>query len=392
MQVKRKLSIRLICGLAVAVLVAGLGCDPELVTVEVTREVAVTREVPVIVENRYAVEVTRVVDREIPVTREVIEVVKITRAPTLRQTVEVTREVPVTRLVVATPTPISIASAVDNESPTDSLPAPTTTAETPIPDPTAAVPPTAVGTPSDRFGMWKLAPDQHRYGDRRTIRFHNIAAQWESAPEPPIVTIQCDSRGGRTLYIDWGIQLSTDDSEFSRYTDDPFQQYRDDDLDALADLATHLLDFTNTAKVYAVDETRRNHIWRQLERQWQLDEDAAADLVDRIRQRNHRSVLIDLAFYLEKAEPDPRNRYGPAPTEEESSVWVVLAGERTHAQAAVVGILKRASGPNYYSLVGYDRLHTMVATVRSPEQPTAVTAKWDIGQLPQVLGACQALR
>ena len=390
-----KLWTGLALGLAVPLLMMGLGCSPDPVTIEVTREVSVTREVPVTVETAKTIEVTRVVEREILVTTEVVRTAEVTRAPTTRQTVEVTREVPVTRLVVVTPTPAPTAPAIDNQSSPNAVPTPTPPNDptgTPSPDPTVTASSSASGTPAERFGMWEMASDRHQYGDRTTIRFHNVAAEWEGAPEPPVATFQCDSRGGRSLYIDWGIQLTTTVAEVSRYIDDPFEEYRDDDLDALADLALHLLDFMETAKDYAVYETKRNQVWAQLERSRQLDENSAVDLVDRIRRRNHRSVLIDLAFYLEKADVETRSKYGSAPNEEESSTWLVVAGERTYAQPGTVGILKRAYGPSYDSLVGYKLLHTMTVAVRSPEQPSGLIAKWDIGGLPQAMGRCLALR
>jgi len=99
--------------IVVAMASGGNGAD-NTVAVEVTREVEVTRQVPVTVAT--FVEVTRevpvtvatVVEKEVPVTREV-PVIRV-----IEKEVTVTRTVPVTKIVTATPPPLCLITSEEN--------------------------------------------------------------------------------------------------------------------------------------------------------------------------------------------------------------------------------------------------------------------------------------
>ena len=83
--------------------------------------------------------------------------------------------------------------------------------------------------------------NQPQYGDRTVSYFRIAALTHEASTDAPVLTYRCDTRGGRDLYIDWGQPIATAPSGLPRYPDDPFAQYRDDDLDAMVGFADQML-------------------------------------------------------------------------------------------------------------------------------------------------------
>lgn len=353
--------------------------------VEVTREVTITREVPVTVETVATVEVTREVTQvqEVPVTVEVFRTVEVTREP---QRVEVTREVPVTRVVAATPT--IAADGASAVAPTVSR---ADMAATPTPTAVPAYTPSPVAVasaPDTRFGSWRMETEQ--YGSLEVNFFRSEAVTHESPSDAPQLTYQCDNRGGRSFYIDWYQPLATEISEFPRYSDDPFQQFRDNDLDAIAALAGSLLDLTDDLPQNRDNTAALDRMWRHLERRWQLNSESSRDLVDRVRKRNHQGVSILLDFYAESPDATRRLPFGPPVLASIEGRWVVLSEYRTQANAGLVGQLTRAyrdiSPP---SVSGANTTPMVVATVVTPEQPVEIIAKWKINDLDKVISYCR---
>ena len=361
--------------------------DPQIVTNEVTREI------PVTVETLQTVEVTR----QVPVTVEIERQTEVTRI------VETTREVPITRLIEITP-----IGAAQQVAPTGSVSAsptpPATETVTPEPDATptraVAVPPTPTIGPSPtpapepdtRFVSWQLQPLKH-IGDVSIASFENTAREWQSSASKPIMTFECDSRSRRSLYIDWDFPLSTNASHIFRYTDDPFGQYRDDDLDALVDMAGKMLTFINEVEFYRADSGKLDQIWKSLQTRWQLDPENATNLVQRIEERNHRSVLILSAFFTHRKDHEASLKYGPTWIDEISSTWVMLPGHRTQMDRGDVGNLRRIYR-NIDASVPFssDTERLLVATVREPQQVTPIMAEWEISGLDKVLQHCGSVR
>ncbi len=365
--------------LAIASVVACTS-EPSVRQVEVTREVTVVQEVPVTVETVKTVDVTREASpvQEIPVT------VEVTREP---RTVEVTREVPVTRIVAATP-------AITAEDAATELPTPSPVAVAATPTAAAVVPketptPVARAPSSDtRFGNWRV--DKEQYGSLEVHSFRTEAVSHESPSDAPELTYQCDNRGGRLFYIDWYQPLAAEISEFPRYSDDPFQQFRDDDLDAIAALTGSLLDLTEDLPRNRENTSSLNEMWRHLERSRQLDIESSRGLVDRVRKRNHQGVSILLDFYAESADPTQKVQYGPPILESIEGRWIVLSDHRTQGHGGLVGELTRAyraiSPP---SVSATNNRPVVVASVVAPDQPVKIVAKWDIDGLGEIISYCR---
>ena len=371
-----------IAGIAAALLgILACATEPEVRTAEVTREVPVVQEVPVTVQTIQTVEVTREVaaTREVPVTVEVQQIVEVTRE------LEVTRPVPVTRIVTATPASTLVAAAEPTPEPASTI-APTI-APTVSPDPTPTAKPPE--TPTLRFGSWTLNPEEREYGHRTIIQFRNVAVEWEGADDPPVLIYECDGGYSRALYIDWNYALATSTSTVSRYEEDPFKQYRDLELDKLVDLADHLLRFVNDGKWDRKTAETRDDIWEDMERRWQLGPETSVGLVDRIRDRNHRSVVIRIDFFSEQRHPELRKKNWPLLHEGMGGIWVVLSDNRVQLNARALGELRRAykeSWPD--TLFTEDPLRMAVATVKAPVQPAPVVAKWEVRGLLRVMSHC----
>lgn len=375
----------------VLVIAAAVGCtaQPAVREVEVTREVPVTKEVPVTVQVVDTVEVTREVKevREIPVTVEILRTVEVTRAP---QTVEVTREVPVTRIVAAAPTVVANDASAELLTPTPlangmgPTPAATPAVVEKSPTPTPSAPAADV-----RFGSWRMELEQ--YGGLEVYSFRNPAVAHETPSEVPVLTYQCDTRGRRALYVDWYQPVSTAYSQVPRYSDDPFEQYRDDDLDAIAGLAGSLLELMDDLALDRGGVSARDEMWKRLDRRWQLNPESSHDLVDRLRERNHQGVSIVLDFYVQPSDPSRWNRYGPPIAASIDDTWIVLSNLRTQASASAVGELQRAyrdvSPP---SVISASSPLMVAATVTSPEQPVEIVAKWEISGFQKITSYCRA--
>ena len=199
-----------------AVLLVAAACagQPETIEVEVTREVPVTVAIPQTVAVTREVPVTQ----EVPVTVVVPRTVEVTRQVSVPQTVEVTREVPVTRATMATPTPVVAPTASPTDAPT---PAPT---PTPTMAPTVSPTPTPTPAPPEttQFGSWTMEDPEH-YGSREIHKFENVAIDQQTGDQPPVLTYQCDTRGGRTMYIEWRHPITAESSGSSQRLTRPVQ-------------------------------------------------------------------------------------------------------------------------------------------------------------------------
>ena len=193
-----------------------------------------------------------------------------------------------------------------------------------------------------------MDPEEREYGHRTIIQFRNVAVEWERADDPPVLIYECDGGYSRALYIDWNYALATSTSTVSRYEEDPFKQYRDLELDKLVDFADHLLRFVNDVKLDRKTAETRDDIWEDMERRWQLGPETSVGLVDRIRDRNHRSVVIRIDFFSEQRNPELRKINWPLLHEGVSGTWVVLSDNRvqlTLAPWANCGEHTRRVGP-----------------------------------------------
>ena len=353
----------------------------EVREVEVTREISVVQEVPVtrVVETVKTVEITR----EVPVVEAVVTVeqIPVTRKVVALQQVEVTREVPVTRVVIVTPAPRSASHPHPEESPT-ATPTPITT-----PAPTVAPAPAA----ESLYGNWQM--ERVSYGGRDSVSFRNAAVKYETAGNAPVVTYQCDTSGNRAMYIDWHHTLATAESNISRsYRGNPVKQYQDDDLDALIEYTVNLSEFIEDLRLSRSDQIDLDEAWAEVRNHWQLREGMPDELIRRMRDRNHRSVLIDLDFYEERPDPDKKRKYGPPVLATISSKWVVLSNSRSQINAGTIGELKptlrRIENPQPLA----DTMQMMTATVKEPAQPAAIIAKWKSNGLRQVMDYCKIIQ
>ena len=369
--------------------------EPQVQEVEVTREVTVTQEVPVTVEIEKSVEVTREVPvtQEIPVTVETIKTVEVTRETETVKTVEVTREVPVTRIVSAKPVPETPGTPA--ESPTGT-PAPTLTPVPAVAMTTPSATP-ASETASQSFGSWEMS-DRILYSDRQVFYFRNVAVEWETSLEPPILTYLCDTRGGRSLYIEWGFPLSTERlGRLVNYrpdaNDDPYGPHPDYNVDMLVDLADRLLTFMEKADLSERDLRKWDDSWKEMQRQWQsrqrgLGPQTPDELIEYV-DLFLNEVLIDLDFFPEKADQDNNLPYGPPILNTISREWYVISRQRTKMEAAGMGELRRAYRSYSPAEAG---ARVMTAIVKEPEQPAEAVAKWEISGLDNVMSYCASRR
>ena len=366
-----------------------IGCsqDPQIITSEVTREI------PVTVETVQTVEVTK----EVPVTVETTRQVEVTRIAEITREIPVTVEVPVTRLVEVEATEQPLVTAV---APTatpipdaTSTPEPASTIEAPTPTPTVSTAATSTPDSLKTFGDWRMRSEPVTFGPVAVVHFENIARKWEAGADAPVLVYECDSKRQRAMYVDWNFALTTEISRVPRYTEDPFKQYRDDDLDALAALADQLLAFIEQIQIRQVDIGKLEQTWKSLRTHQNLDPDKAAELVERMRERNHRSVLIAAEFYSHRQDHPAAQKYGPTYVDEITEDWIVLPGHRAQMGAGDLGRLKRMYRDIERSVpLGsqFDRL--MVATVKQPEQLDTIMAEWEITGLNFVMNHCSSIQ
>ncbi|MCY4560243.1 MAG: hypothetical protein OXF79_28580 [Chloroflexi bacterium] len=386
-----------IIAISVPLLLAAIGCggQPATIEVEVTREVPVTQEVPVTVETVRNVEVTREVPvtQEVPVTVVVPQTVEVTREVLVPQTVVVTRQVSVTRsAATATPVPSVAPTAepadVAAETPTPAATpsaAPTPTPTSPAPEPT-------------RLGSWTLDEQQHHEGFA-IHRFRNEALE-QTGVRSPTLTYQCDTRGGRTMYINWRDPITAGSSDRPSAARDPFSQYRDIPYYALLEYAGGLLEFVDDLRLTPREQEDLDEIWDHMEDRWFIGQGAShlpsdptpENLVDLLRDRTHRSVRIGLAFYQELIDPEKGSKYGPPSLADIVGDWIVLS-DRTQINNGSMGELRQAIR-NLYSIPVNEtgKRMVMTATIYGPGQPMVTVAKWDVRGIRLVRSHCESIR
>lgn len=355
--------------------------------VEVTREVPVTQEVPVTVETVKTVEVTHEVPvtQEIPVTVETIKTVEVTREVETVKTVEVTREVPITRLASATPTAPTPATSTTSGEPTTTTPVPTAT---PVP----TITPTR--SPQSPFGSWRM--EQTNYGERELSSFRNTAVAHETGDLAPTLIYQCDTRGNRALRINWRLPLATEGYNIRRQSDDNrYDLYQDVDLDALVKYADVLYEFVNDLQLTESEQRELDEAWDDVRSQWRRHpKPPTADLlIELLRIRSHRSVEIDLDFFVTTANQDQQNKHRPPILDTISSRWIVLSEHHTQINPSGIGELR----PTYLQIrssasLTEAPLEMMTATMQEPEQPATVAAKWEISGLGSIMNHCKSIR
>ena len=369
----------------VAIAIFGCAQDPQIITSEVTREI------PVTVETVQTVEVTK----EVPVTVETTRQVEVTRIAEATREIPVTVEVPVTRLVeIETTKQPSVTTVAPTATPAATpIPESVSTIEAPTPAPTVPVTTASTSGAIKTFGNWRMRSEPVTFGLVTVVHFENIARKWEAGADAPVLVYECDSSGKRAMYVDWSFALTTQISRVPRYTDDPFKQYRDDDLDALAALSDRLLGFVEQAQIHQTDRGKLEQVWKALRTHHNLDPDKAAGLVDRMRERNHRSVLIAAEFYSHRHSHPAGRKYGPTYVDDITGDWIVLPGHRAQMGAGDLGGLKlmyRAVKSSATPGTQTDRL--MIAVVKQPEQISTTMAEWEITGLDFVMGHCQSIQ
>lgn len=391
----RKVSVVVWASVATLGLALALACSPEpqVREVEVTREVAVAQEIPVTVEVTREVSVVR----EVPVTVDAVKSVEVTVPPPTAETVEVTREVPVTRIVVATPTSPTAADATLSPTPTAASPTATpllqATVEPTTPTPTSTPAPASVSSNDARFGAWIMDQEPVIYGESTAFLFRTDAIASGISPEAPVLTYECDTRGGRAFYIDWHQPVVGAGPGVKRYSENPFEQYRDEDLDAIAGLAGNLLGLVNDLDLHGQNQRDRQRMWEQVARLWGIDPATSQDLITQVRERNHKTVLVQLDFFNEPSDPDRASRYGAPIVETISEWWVVAPAHRTQASASVVGQLTSAHRKLLPpAILSISQPQNMAAMVKTPEQPFDISAKWDITGFDKVSEFCRLRR
>jgi len=238
-----------VVAISMTLTLVAVGCasPPETVEVEVTREVPVTQEVPVTVPVTVETVRTVTATREVPVTQEVPvtvvvpQTVEVTREVLVPQTVEVTPQAPVTRSAAVSPTPAVTPTASPVDTPTATPPPAMTPMASSTPTPGPAAP------EATRFGSWTLDEQQHHEGFE-IHRFQNEALE-QTGVQPPTLTYQCDTRGGRTMYINWRGPITAGSSDRPSASRDPFSQYRDIPYYALLEYAGGLLEFVDDLRL-----------------------------------------------------------------------------------------------------------------------------------------------
>ena len=174
---------------------------------------------------------------------------------------EVTREVPVTRIAAATPAPAVAPTVSPADTPT-ATPSPTAA-------PTVAPTPTPTPPATTQFGSWAMEELEH-YGTREIRKFLNMAIVQQT-----ILTYQCDTHGGRTMYIDWRHHITAESADRPSASRDPFSQYRDIPFYALLEYADGLLDFVDDLRLIPGEQTDLGDIWDKVEDRWFIGQGAS---------------------------------------------------------------------------------------------------------------------
>ena len=365
--------------------------EPEIRTVQVTREVQVPQEIPVTVETVKTVEVTREVPvvQEVPVTVEAVKTVEVTREVQSIQTAEVTREVPVTRVVVATPVPGANGAVPEQSAPT------------PIPTPTPTPAQTATPTPPSKspFEGWQMK--ETYFGDWSLVMFQNHAVAYETVPEAPVLTYQCDTRGSRAMHIDWHYPIATSGATFGESLPDPFEEYQPNDyVAALFSYADRLIDFTNEQRLERYEQNQLDEALRTVRKRWLPQSDASLTPAELFTQAQELvygwpsfgQAVITLDFFEETTDPAKQGPYGPPVLETVSSHWMIV-NHVSRIDTGAIGELRPAYRRSFQpEFQVANTLPMMTATVQEPEQSATVVAKWDVSTLHKVMAHCEIIR
>ena len=344
----------------------------------VTVPMPVTRAVPVTRTVHVTVTVPIPVTRLVPSFREVT----VTRIVPATVTVPVTREVPVTRIVTATPPPHT-----PTPDATAAAPPPTAIVATPMPTPasnaTAASAPVLTPIPEPQplrsVGNWQIYAKT--YGDHTLAYAANQAIDDETDADPPILTYQC-FRGQSSLFIEWHQPLFTrPDPASARHAQNPFQEYYDNNLDALVEYARELHSYISKAQILT-DYQRREvaEIWTDVIREWNPDHDTQEALIENMELRSHRDLLIELSVTHENLDDanNPDRKFRIPPHYSEDYNWLVRSESKVQLYYGQVGNLKPALRKSDYPS-GSNPDVTLAAIVKEPYQHADLAARWDVG-------------
>lgn len=176
---------------------------------------------------------------------------------------------------------------------------------------------------------------------------NNQAIEYETDANPPILTYQ-RFRGQCSLFIEWRQPLFTRPAPASaRHAQNPFQEYCDNNRDALVDYARELHSYISKERVLTDYQRREvDEIRTVVTREWQPDHDTPEALIENVGMRSHRDLLIELAVTHEKPgrsqQPRPQvprpaalqRRLQPAGTVGKQGSAVLRPGRQHQAGAA----------------------------------------------------------
>lgn len=320
------------------------------------------------------------VTREVPVTRTVR--VPVTRIVPATATAPVIVSVPVTRLVTATPPPHT-----PNPDATAAAPPPTVIVATPMPTPAsaaAAIAPTPAPEPLLSVGNWQIYAKT--YGEHTLAYANNQAIEYETDANPPILTYQ-RFRGQCSLFIQWRQPLFTRPAPASaRHAQNPFQEYCDNNRDALVDYARELHSYISKERVLTDYQRREvDEIRTVVTREWEPDHDTPEALIENVGMRSHRDLLIELAVTHENlAEANnPDRKFRVPPHYNADYNWLVRSESRVQLYYGQVGSIKPALRKSDYPS-GSNPDVTLAAIVKEPDQHADIATRWDVGGFQSV--------
>ena len=127
--------------------------------------------------------------------------------------------------------------------------------------------PTPEPPATTHFHSWTMDEQEH-CGFLAVHRFRNVAIDHQASDQPPVLTYQWDTRGGRTMYIDWRHPVTAASSDRPSASRDPFSQYRDIPFYALLEYSDRLLEFVENLRLIPREQDDLDEIWDKVEDRW----------------------------------------------------------------------------------------------------------------------------